>query len=137
MATFTVPVLGNSQSTVNADDAANVNTIVKRDSAGGIVGKTVQGSTLQTTGNLQGNVVTQSADFTAGAATDYLVDATGAARTVSFPPASANAGVVYNIVKKDSSVNAVTLGGVTGTTSLATQYAKARVFSDGTNWYSV
>lgn len=138
MAKYTVPILGNSsQPTVDADDTAAVNTIVKRDSAGGIVGNTMQGSTLRTTGNLQKSVSTQTASFTAGAATDYLVDATGGAVTVTFPPASANAGVEYQIVKKDSSVNAVTLSGVSGTTSLPSQWNKARVISDGTTWYAV
>lgn len=136
MAIFTVPILGSQQATVNADDSAAVNTIVKRDSAGGIAGKSIQGSTLQTTGTLQGAVSTQTASFTAGAATDYPVDCTAGAVTVTFPPASANNGVVYNVFKKDSTVNAVTLSGVSGTTSLTTQYQKARVVSDGTTWFS-
>jgi hypothetical protein len=137
MATVTVPILGSAQATTNGDNNANPLTLVYRDSAGGIQGNVIIGTELETSGTFAGTVVTKTATFTAGAATDYLVDCTSAAATVSFPAASANAGVIYNIIKKDSTTNAVTLSGVSGTTSLATQYTKARVFSDGTNWYSV
>ena len=135
--TVTVPILGTQQATVNGDDSATTGTLALRDAAGGLAAKVIQGTALKTSGTLSGTVSTQTANFTAGAATDYLVDCTSVAVTVSFPVASANAGVAYTIVKKDSTVNAVTLSGVSGVGSIGSQYGKARVFSDGTNWYSV
>lgn len=137
MATFTLPVLGNSQATINADTNPNPSTAVLRDAQGNVQGANVQGSSLQTTGTFNGTPSTQTSSFTAGLATDYLVDCTSSAVTVTFPAASSCAGRVYNIVKKDSTTNAVTLSGVSGTTSLPSQWSKARVFSDGTNWYAV
>ena len=128
-----LPILTGS---INADTNATANTVVWRDTQGGIYGKTVNGTNIQTTGTLTGAPSTQTASFTAGAATDYLCDCTGAAITVTLPLASANSGVIYHFIKKDSSANAVTLSGVLGTGTLSSQYATVRVFSDGTSWYS-
>lgn len=135
MSTTAIPVLTTS---VTADTNANPNTVVSRDSVGGIYGTVVNASALQTTGTRSGNVVSKTASFTAGAATDYLCDATAGAMTCTLPTASANTGVVYNLIKTDASVNVVTLSTVTGSvTSLASQWNKARIVSNGTSWYSV
>ena len=123
--------------TIQSDTNATNNTLVERDSAGGIYGKNVQGTTVTTTGNLVVAVSTQTASFTAGAAVNYLVDCTAGAVTVTLPLASSSAGVEYSFIKKDSSGNAVTLSGVLGTGTISSQYGKVKVFCDGTNWYSV
>jgi hypothetical protein len=121
---------------VISDTNATKNTLVQRDSSGGITGAIVYSTSLQTTGTFVGNVVTETASFTAGAATDYLCDCTSGAQTVTLPSASASAGMVYYFMKKDSSGNAVTISGVSGTGTISTQYVRLRIVSDGTNWYS-
>lgn len=118
-----------------ADTAANGNTIGLRDGNGGYAANIITGTNLVTTGNVTGAVSTQTSSFTAGAATDYLCDCTSGAQTVTLPSASTNVGVTYWFTKKDSSVNAVTLTGVLGTSTISTQYNHVRVFSDGTSWY--
>jgi hypothetical protein len=133
MSSGSIPLVN---STINYDTTARANTVATRDSQGGLTVATLTASELVTTGGMTGNVVTETASFTAGSATDYLCDATSAAITVTLPLASANVGVVYWFTKKDSSANAITLTGVLGTGTLTSQYQHVRVFSDGTNWYS-
>lgn len=72
-----------------------------------------------------------------------LADATGGAFTVTTPDAtSVKTGVVYTVVKIDSSANAVTVDGsgaqtINGaaTESLSTQYQSITIASNGTNWF--
>jgi hypothetical protein len=118
-----------------ADQAANGGTLGYRDGSGGFKCNTLTSTNLVTTGNATGAVSTQTTSFTAAAATDYFCDATSGALTVTFPSASANNGVTYWFTKKDSSVNAITLSGVLGTSTISTQYNHVRVVSDGTSWY--
>ena len=129
--------IGIVTSTINGDTSATPGTLVQRDGSGNIAAATITGTSLVTSGNEVGNVVTKSSSFTAGAATHYLCNATGGAITATLPLASANTGVHYLFVKSDSSGNAITLTSVSGTTSLSSQYAKATVFSDGSTWWSV
>jgi hypothetical protein len=134
MATNPIPIFA---SVIQSDTNPTINTIVLRDSAGGIYGNIVQGSDVITTGNITGNVVTKTSSFTAGAATDYLCDCTSGAIAVTLPTASANTGTQYWFTKKDSVTgNALTFTAAVGTTSLTAQYSHVRIFSDGTSWYS-
>jgi len=133
-ATVNVP---QSSTTLTGDTSASANTLVYRDSQGNIAGAVVQGTQLYTSGSFKGTAVAETANFTTGAATDYFVDATSGAVTVSLPTASANSGVAYNVVKVDSGGNNVTIGSsALGTTTVSSQYAGVRVVSNGTNWYS-
>lgn len=134
MSTNAVAVLTNS---INSDTSATPTTLVQRDATGGILAATVTGSVLQSTGNIQGAVVNKTANFSAASATIYTVDATSGAVAVGFPTASANMGVIYKLIKTDSSGHAVTLTSVLGVGSLSSQYSSATVFSDGSNWYGV
>ena len=118
-----------------ADTSPVENSVVLRDANGGIEGNIVTATVLDTD-SIKGTTSTQTSSFTAAAATHYLCDATSAAITVTLPSASAG-NVVYKFVKKDSSGNAVTLSGVSGTTSLSTQYQAVTVFNDGSTWFSV
>lgn len=71
-----------------------------------------------------------------------LADATGGAFTVTLPVAP-GAGFVYNVKKVDSSGNAITVAGSSGTidgaatVSIATQYVSLSFTFDGTNWWVV
>jgi hypothetical protein len=71
-----------------------------------------------------------------------LVDASGAARTITLPAASGYANKEFTVKKSDSSANTVTLARtgsdtIDGATSkvISAQYASLTVTSDGTNWY--
>ena len=118
-----------------ADTSSTGLSVVLRDANGGIEANTISATTLETE-TFEGTTSTHTSSFTAAAATVYLVDATSAAVTVTLPSASAG-NVEYKIIKKDSSGNAVTLSGVSGTTSLTSQYQAVTVFNDGSNWYAV
>lgn len=128
-----VPV---SSQTVNADTNATPNTIVYRDNQSGIYGAVVQGNELITTGTFAGTVSSQTASFTAGAATDYLIDCTSGAVTATLPTPSSNAGVTYTFMKTDSGSNHVNFSGTTaGTSSITTQYVRVKAICNGTTWY--
>ena len=132
MATTQIPKI---TSTITADTSASGNTLVQRDSNGGINGNAVNATALDTSGTLTGTVVTETANFTAGAATDYLVDCTAGNVTVTLPSAASNAGILYTFTKKDSSGNTVTLTGVLGTATISTQYVRVKLICDGTSFY--
>jgi hypothetical protein len=68
-------------------------------------------------------------------------NATGGAFTVTLPAAASNGGMEIEIIKTDSSANAITIDGnasetINGalTTTLNTQYEKLRIMCDGSNW---
>ena len=135
MATKSIAVVTN---TVTADDTASPSTVVLRDPSGNIAVKNASVANLAIAGTHAGTVIAQAASFTAGAATDYICDCTAAAITVTLPLASASTGVSYNFVKVDSVTgHALNFSGVSGVTSITAQWSKVRIFSDGTNWYSV
>lgn len=76
-------------------------------------------------------------------ATHYTVkvDASGANRTITLPPAAGCTGRIYIIKKTDSSANTVTIDGDTAETIdgattkvISTQYAGYSIQSDGTGW---
>lgn len=71
-----------------------------------------------------------------------LADATGAAFTITLPPASGNSGKRYFIKKIDSSVNAVTVDGdgsetIDGDTTLVLSLEDEviEIVGDGSNWW--
>lgn len=73
-----------------------------------------------------------------------LVDASGAARTITLPDAAGNTGRVYHVKKTDASSNAVIIDGdgadtIDGaaTHSITTQYESRTVVSDGANWHVI
>ena len=128
-----IQIATTNQSRV-ADTASTGLSVVLRDTNGGITGNTITATTLSTD-VFEGTTSTQTSNFTLGNATHYLVDATSGAVTATLPSIAGN--VVYTIVKKDSSGNAVTLATPLGTTSLTTQYQKVTIFNDGTSWFAV
>ena len=80
-----------------------------------------------------------------GAATYYLLDATGGAQTVNLPSPTSlqNQGLTY--VKVDSTTNvitlariaAVTINGIAGNMQLQSQWDSVTIVSTGTNWVVV
>jgi len=71
-----------------------------------------------------------------------LCDATTGAQTINLPTAVGLSGKIYDIKKKDSSVNSVTIDAngtetIDGslTQSLILQYDAMRIISDGANWF--
>lgn len=90
-------------------------------------------------------LTSKTADYTA-TATDatILVDASGAARTITLPAASGISGRIYVIKKTDSSGNAVTVDAnasetIDGATTyaLSAQYKFVVIQCDGTNWHII
>lgn len=81
--------------------------------------------------------------YSATSADDLIpCNATGGAFTVTLPAAASNAGMVLEIIKTDSSSNAVTVDGnssetINGalTVNLTTQYDRVRIICDGSNWH--
>lgn len=132
MPTVNVPI---SSTTQMADTSATANNIVLRDSAAGITGAIVTGSTLVTTGGFQGSVAVKTSAFTAGGFTDYSCSDSGGSYAVTMPTASANTGVKFTFFKTNSSANTITLTGVLGVGTMTSQYSQVIVTSDGSNWY--
>jgi hypothetical protein len=91
------------------------------------------------------NVLTKTAAYTVEEDDDLvLCNATGAAFTVTLPSAVSFEGRQFMVKKIDASANAVTVDGngaetIDGaaTLSLATQWAKVHLVSDGANWQTV
>lgn len=91
------------------------------------------------------SVSSKSADYTATTSDDVLlVDASGAARTITLYASSGNSGKVLHVKKTDSSANSVTVDGnasetIDGATTkvLALQYESVTIVCDGSNWHVV
>ena len=112
MANVAIAILNTA---ISGDTNPSQNTLVMRDNAGGAYAVLMQATgALQTLGNYIGTLLTKTVSFTAALATDYLVDCTAGAITVTMPPAAANAGVTYTFTKKDATANGITLTGVLG-----------------------
>ncbi len=101
----------------------------------------IQGSQLDLQALILASV-SKSANYTATEDdATILVDATAGVRTISLPPAASVQGIIYTIVKIDSSSNVVTIDpdgselikGVSSF-SLAVQWKAAHIQSDGTGW---
>src|SRR4051794_27718790 len=114
----TIVQVPTAASLKNADTDANGYTIALRDANGGLAANIITGTSLRTSGTYVGAVSTQTASFSAGAATHYLCDTTSGSITVTLPSASANTGVQY-IFYKVAAANTLTFTGVTGTGSLS------------------
>ena len=72
------------------------------------------------------------------------VDASGAAKVITLPAAAVNTGRIYNISKRDSSANTVTIDAnaaelINGaaTVIISTQYGSYTIQSDGTGWWVI
>jgi hypothetical protein len=136
MATNKIPIFSNV-TVIPSDTAATNNTLVQRDAVGAIYGSLMQGTTVQSTGLFIGSPsASQTTSFTAGAQSEYFVDASGGLVTVTLPNASANAGVIYHIWKTDSSANHVAFTTVLGVQYIATQNSHCRIVSNGTSWFA-
>lgn len=102
-------------------------------------------SRLHVGGSLALGTTSTSADLTlTDAHHTVLVDASGAARTITLPAASTCSGRVYAVKKTDSSGNAVTIDGnasetIDGATTLAlpTQWQSRTIQSNGTAWFVI
>lgn len=129
-----IPQLGGTVMTINGDSAGTPKTLMLRDASGNSDVNELTAAQLETD-EFAGNTVTETANFTAGGATRYLIDCTSGPVTVSFNPASSDPNE-YEFVKKDSSSNHVNFSGVSGTASLTSQYQKSKAFNDGTTWYN-
>jgi len=139
-------VIGASGQTADLAQFLVVSSVVARiDAAGRIIagGSTnSSGATLHTSGSFGTRVLSTSTSITAGVGDHtILVNASGAARTITLPTAIGATGRIYVIKKTDSSANAVTVATtssqtIDGTTtrSLASQYSTITVQSDGANW---
>lgn len=77
---------------------------------------------------------------------DYtvLVNATGGNTTVTLPDAATVTGIIYNIKKKDTTINIVTISAVGGQTidntpnqTLTVPYQSITIQSDGANWWVI
>jgi hypothetical protein len=90
-------------------------------------------------------VASKNADYTLTASDrTVLVDASGAARTMTLPAAASHLGRVYSIKKTDSSANTVTVDGNASETIdgaltkvLTAQYEVVTIQSDGANWHII
>jgi len=94
---------------------------------------------------LRPSLATKTANYTA-TDTDYTIlgNATGGAITITLPKAATVNGKVYVIKKVDASGNAVTIDGDgaetidgSATQALSSQYDKAVIQSDGSNWHII
>jgi hypothetical protein len=125
----------STSGTVTGDTAATGNTAVMRSPTGGINANIIQGTELSTTGIYSGQPSIQTANFVAGAATDYFVNCTAGAVLCTLPAAASNVDVIYNFIKTDSSGNQLTIATAVGKTVTTAQYDGMRASNDGTTWY--
>jgi hypothetical protein len=90
-------------------------------------------------------IVSKGADYTLTASDrTVVVDASGAARTMTLPAAASHAGRIYTIKKTDSSANTVTIDGnasetIDGATTkvLTAQFEVVTIQCDGANWHII
>lgn len=90
-------------------------------------------------------IVSKSANYTATSADHtILVDASGAARTITLPAASGASGRIYVIKKTDSSANTVTIDANASETIdgaltqvISTQYVALMIQCNGTSWWII
>lgn len=73
-----------------------------------------------------------------------FVDASGAPRTITLPPASSVTGRIYTVKKVDASANAVTIDPTgtetidgASTATISGQYDSLTMQSDGTRWWII
>jgi hypothetical protein len=95
-------------------------------------------------GEMRRKVNSVSVATTAAPREAYLVNASGGARTITLPFAKDANGQLVTVKKTDASANAVTVAAQSGetidgsaSTSLASQWARVTVISNGTAWFIV
>ena len=88
--------------------------------------------------SLSADITLDSTHYTVG------VDASGAAKVITLPAAASNTGRSYNISKRDSSANTVTIDANAAelindaaTVVISTQYDSYTIQSDGTGWWVI
>jgi hypothetical protein len=99
-------------------------------------------STLQSNGSFAAAITSTSIDLTLSISHSTVkVDATGAARIITLPAASACTGRIYYVLKSDATVNTVTIDGngsetISGAANqvLSTQWSGFAMQSDGSNF---
>lgn len=102
-------------------------------------------STLDTDGSIGMDITSTSTDITLNAThCTVLVDASGAARTITLPAASGCTRRIYTIKKTDNSANVVTIDGnasetIDGATTqpLNTQWEYLKIQCNGTAWFII
>jgi hypothetical protein len=130
--------------TIQGNSASQSGDLLRCKSSGGSTLARVSAiGEVQAVGYFEAVASTTTAYTATGSDSLILGNATSAAFTVTLPNASGRTGRLYTVKKTDSSANAVTVatGGGTidgaSTQSLASQWAKLTVISDGTNWFVV
>lgn len=122
---------------LNFIDGANATVTVVDDGGADEIDITVAASSSPVVA-----ITTVSSDTTLNS-TNYvvLVDASGAARTITLPAAASHTGRIYYVKKIDSSANAVIIDAngaelIDGnaTVTMTVQYLSRQVVSDGTGW---
>jgi hypothetical protein len=109
------------------------------------IGTNDPNSALQVSGPIATALVSKTSAYTLGASDSVvLANATSAAFTLTLPTAVGISGRTYTLKKIDSSANAVTVATTASQTidsattlSLSSQWQRATVVSDGTNWMIV
>jgi hypothetical protein len=131
---------------IQSDSANTASALVERDASGDVYANVFRGAAgVRTSGHLFVKVVSKTANYTAAATeTVILVDATSGAITITLPAVAGVDGQVYVVKKIDSSGNAVTVDASSSelidgaaNVSLATQWAKTMIVSNGSAWYTV
>jgi hypothetical protein len=145
MARSQIVVLGGSGIVIAEDSAATASTVVMRDSSGNVIGASLQGSDLNSTGTLTlAGSATKTTTFTFDtSAVVWLVDAAGGTFAGTLPAAATCSGRVYIIVKITTS-NTFTLtgngaetinnAGTSANTLAMTSGSVHAVRSNGTGW---
>jgi len=125
-----------STSVLNHDTAATPNTGMLRDSGGNSACAQLASTSLANSGGIAGggSILTTSGNIAAPNKTIYEVNAAGATTQTVTATASAYAWSFFWL--SNVGAGTVTIAGVTGTTSLATN-AKTMIYSDGTTWFAV
>lgn len=108
------------------------------------IGLAIGADKMTYAGTYQQKITTVTANTTLGVHNTVIVDTTSGAITITLPAATSNTGTVYNIKKKTSDVNAITVdanasetidGALTQTISL--QYDSMSIHCDGTTWWII
>lgn len=143
---YSLPTFANaSKPLATVDDgAATPSTIAGRDSSGNSPFNVITANAgVVDNGYLALNVLSESANYgMTGAENVIEMNASGGARTCTLPVASTVTGRRFMLIKVDSSGNAVSwapngsddINGANTAISLGSQWAKAVVISDGTEF---
>jgi len=146
MARYQLPVIGNANnSQVPIDTANSASAAVMRDVDNSINVGQANVAAINNSGADFGAIKTVTGSTYTVLSTDrtLLCDGTSAAMAVAVPAAAGCQGRKITFKRMNSGSNAITLQDATANTEgastlvLGSQYAKATIQSDGTNWWSV